>query len=139
MNPVLATHRAQGRRVVYVERDAIVCGKATISGSPVVLAVMDFRFLGASMGSVVGEKITRAIEAATGRRAMHLAHGLFAVMYLIAAFATGPGRRLGLSVWFGGTRACGASGSKCGDAREEEKRRRFCHEPREEVGFSKKP
>jgi hypothetical protein len=31
------------------------------------------------------------------------------------------------------------SGSKCGGAREEEKRRRFCYEPREEVGFSKKP
>jgi acetyl-CoA carboxylase carboxyl transferase subunit beta len=49
-------------------RDAIVCGKATISGSPAVLAVMDFRFLGASMGSVVGEKVTRAIELATAER-----------------------------------------------------------------------
>ncbi|MBL9155717.1 MAG: acetyl-CoA carboxylase carboxyltransferase subunit beta [Verrucomicrobiales bacterium] len=49
-------------------RDAIVSGKATIAGSPVVLAVMDFRFLGASMGSVVGEKITRAIELATAEK-----------------------------------------------------------------------
>ncbi|MCB1234156.1 MAG: acetyl-CoA carboxylase carboxyltransferase subunit beta [Verrucomicrobiae bacterium] len=46
-------------------RDAIVCGRAAISGSPITLAVMDFRFLGASMGSVVGEKVTRAIELAT--------------------------------------------------------------------------
>jgi len=46
-------------------RDAVVCGRAIISGSPVTLAVMDFRFLGASMGSVVGEKITRSIELAT--------------------------------------------------------------------------
>lgn len=46
-------------------KEAVVTGHATVEGQPVVLAVMDFRFLGASMGSVVGEKITRAIEAAT--------------------------------------------------------------------------
>ena len=45
--------------------EAVVTGRAKIEGHPVVLAVMDFRFLGASMGSVVGEKITRAIELAT--------------------------------------------------------------------------
>ncbi|MCB1091638.1 MAG: acetyl-CoA carboxylase carboxyltransferase subunit beta [Verrucomicrobiae bacterium] len=49
-------------------RDAIICGRATISDAPVVLAVMDFRFLGASMGSVVGEKVTRAIELATAEK-----------------------------------------------------------------------
>lgn len=42
--------------------DAVVCGMAKMGGFPVSLAVMDFRFLGGSMGSVVGEKITRAIE-----------------------------------------------------------------------------
>jgi acetyl-CoA carboxylase carboxyl transferase subunit beta len=46
-------------------REAVVTGRAKIDGQPVVLAIMDFRFLGASMGSVVGEKITRAIELAT--------------------------------------------------------------------------
>ena len=46
-------------------REAVVTGHATINGLPSVLGVMDFRFLGASMGSVVGEKITRAIEEAT--------------------------------------------------------------------------
>lgn len=45
--------------------EAVVTGRAKMEGIPVVLAIMDFRFLGASMGSVVGEKITRAIEAAT--------------------------------------------------------------------------
>ena len=45
--------------------EAVVTGRATIEGIPVLVAIMDFRFLGASMGSVVGEKITRAIEAAT--------------------------------------------------------------------------
>ena len=45
--------------------EAIITGKGKVIGNSVVLAVMDFRFLGASMGSVVGEKITRAIELAT--------------------------------------------------------------------------
>jgi acetyl-CoA carboxylase carboxyl transferase subunit beta len=45
--------------------DAIVTGLCKINGHDVSLAVMDFGFLGASMGSVVGEKVTRAIEKAT--------------------------------------------------------------------------
>tara|TARA_B100001248_G_scaffold262589_1_gene259726 strand:+ start:23136 stop:23981 length:846 start_codon:yes stop_codon:yes gene_type:complete len=42
--------------------DSVVSGIGTLEDIPVSLAVMDFRFLGASMGSVSGEKITRAIE-----------------------------------------------------------------------------
>lgn len=42
--------------------DAVLCGVGKMNGREVSLAVMDFRFLGGSMGSVVGEKITRAIE-----------------------------------------------------------------------------
>ena len=49
-------------------RDAVIAGVTTINFIPYVLAVMDFRFLGASMGAVVGEKITRAIETATAKR-----------------------------------------------------------------------
>lgn len=45
--------------------EAIVTGKARIDGKEVVLAVMDGRFMMASMGKVVGEKITRAVERAT--------------------------------------------------------------------------
>ncbi|MBP7948841.1 MAG: acetyl-CoA carboxylase carboxyltransferase subunit beta [Verrucomicrobiales bacterium] len=45
--------------------EAVVTGRATIHRHPVTLGIMDFRFLGASMGSVVGEKLTRAVEAAT--------------------------------------------------------------------------
>jgi len=45
--------------------DAVITGTGDMNGLPVSLAVMDFRFLGASMGAVVGEKITRAIERAT--------------------------------------------------------------------------
>jgi acetyl-CoA carboxylase carboxyl transferase subunit beta len=44
--------------------DAVVCGKGFIKGRPIMLAVMDPTFMMGSMGSVVGEKITRAIEAA---------------------------------------------------------------------------
>lgn len=45
-------------------RDAVITGEATIKGSRVVLGVMDSRYMMASMGSVVGEKITRAFERA---------------------------------------------------------------------------
>ena len=38
--------------------DAVVCGEGTIDGLPVVVSVFDFSFMGGSMGSVVGEKIT---------------------------------------------------------------------------------
>ncbi|MBD2457747.1 acetyl-CoA carboxylase carboxyltransferase subunit beta [Nostoc sp. FACHB-87] len=48
--------------------DAVKTGLGQINGMPVALGVMDFRFMGGSMGSVVGEKITRLIEQATGRR-----------------------------------------------------------------------
>jgi acetyl-CoA carboxylase carboxyl transferase subunit beta len=49
-------------------KDAVLSGTGTISSQPVALAVMDFSFLAATMGSVVGEKITRAIEVATARK-----------------------------------------------------------------------
>ena len=50
------------------EREALITGRATIGGYPVRLAVCDFAFLGASMGSVFGEKIARAAERAWERR-----------------------------------------------------------------------
>lgn len=53
--------------------EAVLTGRATIGGVPVVLAVMDKRFIGASMGSVVGEKITRAMELALAERLPFLA------------------------------------------------------------------
>lgn len=45
--------------------EGVITGHAKMDGIPVVLAIIDFGFIGGSMGSVVGEKITRAIEAAT--------------------------------------------------------------------------
>lgn len=49
-------------------KEAVLTGEGTINGYPVVLAVMDPNFIMGSMGSVVGEKITRAIEAAIEKR-----------------------------------------------------------------------
>ena len=49
-------------------KDAVISGKGSILGHLVTLGVMDFRFLGASMGSAAGEKLTRAIEVATAER-----------------------------------------------------------------------
>lgn len=45
-------------------KEAICCGRALIGGYPVVLAVLDFAFMGGSMGSVVGEKFTITAEKA---------------------------------------------------------------------------
>jgi len=45
--------------------DAILCGRAAIEAEECRLAVMDFAFMGGSMGSVVGEKFVRACESAT--------------------------------------------------------------------------
>jgi len=48
--------------------DAVLSGYGTLEGIRVAIAVMDFAFLAATMGSVVGERITRAIEYATAER-----------------------------------------------------------------------
>lgn len=50
-------------------KEAVVTGYGKLGGRTVVVAVMDFRFIGGSMGSVVGEKITRAVEYAIKRHA----------------------------------------------------------------------
>jgi acetyl-CoA carboxylase carboxyl transferase subunit beta len=50
------------------ERDAVIVVQGTIEEIPVVMAAMEYRFMGGSMGSVVGEKITRAAERAHDRK-----------------------------------------------------------------------
>ncbi|MBT3923749.1 MAG: acetyl-CoA carboxylase carboxyltransferase subunit beta [Nitrospina sp.] len=47
-----------------ISNDAVVTGSGLMEGMPIELCVFDFSFMGGSMGSVVGEKITRAIEHA---------------------------------------------------------------------------
>ena len=50
------------------EKDALLVVQGHLEEIPVVLAVMEYRFMGGSMGSVVGEKITRAIERSIDKR-----------------------------------------------------------------------
>lgn len=50
------------------QKEAVVTGKAQIEGQEVILAIMDSSFMMGSMGSVVGEKVTRAIEKATSNQ-----------------------------------------------------------------------
>ena len=49
-------------------RDAALWGTATMGGIPIAVCVMDFGFMGGSMGAVVGEKVTRAAEHALAAR-----------------------------------------------------------------------
>ncbi len=48
--------------------EAVITGTCTLNNLPIVLAVMNFKFIGGSMGSVVGEKIARAIDKALQNR-----------------------------------------------------------------------
>ncbi len=48
--------------------DAVVCGAARIEGTEVLSAIFDFNFMGGSLGSVVGEKITRLLEEGSERK-----------------------------------------------------------------------
>jgi acetyl-CoA carboxylase carboxyl transferase subunit beta len=62
------TERLAAARAKTGLEEAVVCGLGRIGGHPLALAVFDFGFLGGSMGSVVGEKITRTIELAIEKR-----------------------------------------------------------------------
>ncbi|MET8467384.1 acetyl-CoA carboxylase, carboxyltransferase subunit beta, partial [Micromonospora zamorensis] len=61
-------HRLTAARASTGLAEAVVCATATIGGHPVALAVMDFRFLGGSLGCAVGELITRTAERALDDR-----------------------------------------------------------------------
>jgi len=60
--------RIAAAQVATGMRDAAVWGFGQLDGRRVAICVMDFAFMGGSMGSVVGEKVTRAIEAAYDER-----------------------------------------------------------------------
>ncbi|MEN8375948.1 MAG: acetyl-CoA carboxylase, carboxyltransferase subunit beta [Gemmatimonadota bacterium] len=66
LKPYAARLEAAERKASH--GDAVLTGTATLEGIPVTLAVMDFSFIGGSMGSVVGEKIARAGRLALERR-----------------------------------------------------------------------
>jgi acetyl-CoA carboxylase carboxyl transferase subunit beta len=66
-------HKAYADRLEQYQRqtgdaDAVVCGKGFVKGRPMMAGVMNPLFMGGSMGSAVGEKVTRTIEAAVERR-----------------------------------------------------------------------
>ncbi len=60
--------RLAGARASTGLTEAVLCGEAAIDGHRLVLAVMDFRFLGGSLGSVTGELIVRAADRARASR-----------------------------------------------------------------------
>ena len=69
----LSFSKAYRQRVIEEQKrtglpDAIIAGSVRIGGCRAVLAVIDFRFLGGTIGSVVGEKLARAFEAAARKR-----------------------------------------------------------------------
>ncbi|WP_432564338.1 acetyl-CoA carboxylase carboxyltransferase subunit alpha [Kineococcus sp. SYSU DK003] len=65
---VAYSERLERARRATGEQEATVLGTARIEGEPLVLVVMDFRFLGGSMGSATGEAVVTAAEEAVRRR-----------------------------------------------------------------------
>jgi acetyl-CoA carboxylase carboxyl transferase subunit beta len=78
--------------------DSIVTGTARIDGKPLVIGVAEFRYMGGSMGSVVGEKIARAMELAESERlpvtlftasgGARMQEGLFSLMQMAKTSAS---------------------------------------------------
>lgn len=67
-NPIDFPHYAEKQQEIREKtglKDSVVTGTATIKGSPAVIGIMDSHYIMGSMGSVAGEKITRAFEYAT--------------------------------------------------------------------------
>jgi len=66
------TKRYRDRLKVYENRvgkgDAVLCAEGKLDGMPVVVCAMEYNFMGGSMGSVVGEKITIAAERALDKK-----------------------------------------------------------------------
>jgi len=66
------TKRYRDRLKVYENRvgkgDAVLCAEGKLDGMPVVVCAMEYKFMGGSMGSVVGEKITIAVERAIDKK-----------------------------------------------------------------------
>jgi len=66
------TKRYRDRLKVYEQRvgkgDAVLCAEGKLDGMSVVICAMEYNFMGGSMGSVVGEKITQAVERAIDKK-----------------------------------------------------------------------
>ncbi len=78
-------------------KEALLCGEGKIGGHSVVIAIMDFSFMGGSMGSVVGEKIARTIRRAKEKHrpliilsasgGARMQEGIFSLMQLVKTSA----------------------------------------------------
>lgn len=89
---ILYKDRLEENKLKSGLEEAAISGEATIDGRPVILVIMDFSFMGGSMGSVVGEKVLRAAEAAleTGKPLITVAssggarmqEGIFSLMQM---------------------------------------------------------
>ena len=62
------THRIKESMETTGEKDAVICGEARIDGQAAMIGIFEFGFMGGSLGSVVGEKITRLIERGIERK-----------------------------------------------------------------------
>ena len=62
------TERLADARAKTGLNDAVACAEGNLAGRPVTVGALEYRFIGGSMGAVVGEKLTRAIERAIERR-----------------------------------------------------------------------
>jgi acetyl-CoA carboxylase carboxyl transferase subunit beta len=61
-------HRIKESQEATGQKEAIICGEARIEGQSAMIGIFEFKFMGGSLGSVVGEKITRLIERAIEKR-----------------------------------------------------------------------
>jgi acetyl-CoA carboxylase carboxyl transferase subunit beta len=61
-------HRIKESQESTGQKDAVICGEGKIEGQPVMIGIFEFNFMGGSLGSVVGEKITRLIERAIEKK-----------------------------------------------------------------------
>ena len=78
-------------------KEAVISGLGNVNNIPVSISVMDFRFMGGSMGSVVGEKITRSIERAITNKipliivsssgGARMQEGIFSLMQMVKTSA----------------------------------------------------
>jgi len=62
------SHRLKESQERSGQKEAIICGEGRIEGQPAMIGIFEFNFMGGSVGSVVGEKITRLIERAIEKR-----------------------------------------------------------------------
>lgn len=61
-------HRVKESQETTGQKDAIICGEGRIESQSAMIGIFEFNFMGGSLGSVVGEKITRLIERAIEKK-----------------------------------------------------------------------